>query len=206
MWCWDVTWLPSCIKGKYYYLYMIMDMFSRKVVAWCVYTKEDSRLAKDIFARALHENNIKSGQLTVHADNGAIMKGRVLLSLFDLLCVTASYSRPHTSNDNAFAESVFSTFKGRVLFPESFLSLEGAMQYCNEFFRWYNEKHLHSGLDYLAPSSVHKGAHHEILDKRNANLEQMRKRHPSRHGSKKKYYKVPEFVELKHKSTIRMAA
>jgi transposase InsO family protein len=104
VWCWDITWLDAPLKGTYFYLYMAIDMFSRKVVAWEVYAKEDGTLARDLFAEAMKAEGIQPGTLLIHADNGRPMRSHQLRTLFDVLQVNASYGRPHTSNDNAFAE------------------------------------------------------------------------------------------------------
>lgn len=206
VWCWDITWLDAPLKGTYFYLYMVIDMFSRKVVAWEVHSKEDGTLARDLIAQALEDEGIPPGRITIHADNGRPMRSRSLRSLFDLLNVTASYGRPHTSNDNAFAESLFATFKGRVSYPEAFTSLESARAFCLEFFTWYNNFHLHSRLDYTTPMCVHQGLHAEIFERRNNLLEENRRAHPSRHGGQKKVYSIPSEVRLKHRTTMTEAA
>lgn len=199
IWCWDITWLESRTKGRYLYLYMIIDMFSRKVVGWDVAAQENGPLAKALFARTLEAEGVSEHQLIVHSDNGKPMRSRTLRALYTLLKVTASYGRPHTSNDNAFAESLFATFKGRVAFPEYFRTIEAARAFCAEFFQWYNDEHRHSGLDYVTPSQVHTGAHLDIFARRNALLEQHRLQHPKRHGGQPKIYGLPDIVRLKHR-------
>lgn len=202
VWCWDITWLDAPLKGTYFYLYMAIDMYSRKVVAWEVFSKEDGALARDLFAQALEAEGIPPGQITIHADNGRPMRSNSLRGLFELLNVTASYGRPHTSNDNAFAESLFATFKGRVSFPEYFTDLQSARVFCLEFFTWYNCFHLHSRLDYVTPMSVHEGLHPAIFSNRNSLLEASRLAHPSRHGGKRKTYGIPKEVRLKHRTSM----
>jgi putative transposase len=206
VWCWDITWLESRTKGRYFFLYMIIDMYSRKVVGWDVYAKESGMLARALFARTLEAEGVKAHQITVHADNGKPMRSRTLRALFDLLKVTASHGRPHTSNDNAFAESLFATYKGRVAFPEYFVTLEAAQTYSNVFFSWYNTEHLHSALDYVSPVCVHEGRHYEIFAKRNALMAEHRHIHPKRHGGPIKTYGIPETVRLKHRTAVRNAA
>lgn len=204
VWCWDITWLPSNIQGKYFYLYLIIDMYSRFIIDWEVHTSEDGVLARQLFARAFAVNNInESLMLNVHADNGASMRSRKLNELFHLLSVRASHSRPHTSNDNAFAESVFSTLKGRVLYPEYFITKDGAEIFVKQFVDWYNYEHKHSGLDLLSPYEVHTSTHHNVLKERNKVLENNRYLHPSRHGTKNELYQLPEMVELKHRVTLK---
>jgi len=199
VWCWDISWLESPVIGKYFYLYMIIDLFSRKVVGWGVASQESGALARKIFAHALDAEGVCADQLIVHADNGKPMRSRTLLKLFELLAVTPSFGRPHTSNDNAYAESLFATFKGRVAYPEHFRSLAAAREYCAAFFVWYNTEHLHSGLDYLTPAQVHSGEHLEVFARRNAQLEEHRRLHPQRHGGKAKVFAIPGTVRLKHR-------
>ena len=199
VWCWDITWLESALLGKYFFLYMIIDMYSRKVVGWSVHAKENGRFARDLFARTLAAEGVRKDQIVIHADRGKPMRSRTLRALFNLLGVLASYSRPHTSNDNAYAESLFATFKNRVAFPQYFVSIEAAESYCEQFFAWYNDSHFHSGLDNVTPSTVHAGFHGQVFAKRNALLEQHRLEHPTRHGGRKKVFGLPEAVELKHR-------
>jgi len=206
VWCWDITWLDAPLKGTYFYLYMAIDMFSRKVVSWEVYAKEDGTLARDLFAEAMKAEGIAPGTLLVHADNGRPMRSHQLRTLFDVLQVTASYGRPHTSNDNAFAESLFATFKGRISFPEFFGSVQSARDFCLEFFTWYNGFHLHSSLDFVSPKSVHEGEHVEIFANRNLLLERNRIAYPSRHGGKAKVFGIPSEVRLKHRTSMTALA
>jgi putative transposase len=202
VWCWDITWLEAPIKGTYFYLYMIIDMYSRKVVGWDVFAKEDGTLARVLFAQALVAEHIPAGQITVHSDNGKPMRSTSLRSLFDMLSVTASYGRPHTSNDNAYAESLFATFKGRVAFPEYFSSIESASAYCLEFFTWYNCFHMHSGLDFVTPQTVHNGLEAKVFEHRNMLMETNRNTHPSRHGGNKRIFGIPSEVRLKHRTIM----
>jgi putative transposase len=199
VWCWDITWLESGTEGKYFYLYLVMDMFSRKIVAWEVFAKEDGRFARILFAAAFAAEGVVSYQITVHADNGKPMRSCTLNRLFNRLHVTASHSRPHTSNDNAYAESLFATMKGRVLYPDFFPSIDAARDYCACFVSWYNDTHLHSSLDYVTPSAVHDGVHIEQYAKRNELLEGERLAHPSRHGGRKKVFGMETTVRLKHR-------
>lgn len=202
VWCWDITWLDAKVKGTYYYLYMVIDMFSRKVVAWNVYAKEDGALARAMFAEALEVEGIPAGQVTVHSDNGKPMKSVTLRSLFEKLSVAASYGRPHTSNDNAYAESLFATLKGRISFPAYFASIESAHAFCIEFFTWYNCFHMHSSLDFVTPQTVHNGNHVDVFEKRNRLLEVNKQCHPARHGGRQRVFGIPKEVRLKHRIAI----
>lgn len=199
VWCWDITWLPTSVRGKYFYLYLIIDMYSKYIVDWEVHSTEDGELAKSLFSRAVENRGQSENSLLVHADNGAPMRSQTLNAFFSQMSIVATHNRPHTSNDNAFAESIFATLKGRVLFPDYFHTLEASVSYVEEFVAWYNFDHQHSSIDYLRPFEVHFGEHITILKKRNEQLSLNRIKHPSRHGKIQKTYKVPKFVELKHR-------
>ena len=203
VWCWDITWLPSRVRGRYFFLYMIIDMFSRKIVGWAVHTVEDGKFARDLFNSAFSSEGVLEGQIIVHADNGKPMRSLTLQAMFELRGILASHGRPHTSNDNAFAESLFATLKGRVIYPEYFDSLEAAEAFCAQFVSWYNEQHLHSALDFVTPNDVHTGRHVEIFARRNALLEEHRLCFPQRYGSRKKVYGIEETVKLKHRVSLK---
>jgi putative transposase len=206
VWCWDITWLPSNVRGKYFYLYLIIDMYSRLIIDWEIHTSEDGVIARQMFSRAFELYGIDENTLLIiHADNGQTMRSVTLNELFNILSVQASHSRPHTSNDNAFAESIFSTLKGRVLYPDCFMTIENAESFTTQFVDWYNFEHKHSGLDYLSPNEVHLCEHEEVLKQRNIMLEDNRELHPSRHGTRNKIYQIPNVVELKHRVTLKKA-
>ena len=187
-------------------MYLIIDMYSRFIVDWEVHTSEDGVLARSMFMRAVADHGLEGTGLNVHADNGAAMRSETLNNFFMRMSVKATHSRPHTSNDNAFAESVFSTLKGRVLYPEYFSTMEGSELFVEQFVEWYNYDHQHSSLDYLKPYEVHYGNHKELLSKRNNIMEGNRIKHPSRHGGRKKRYAIPEKVQQKNRVTCRMAS
>lgn len=204
VWCWDITWLHSEVTGKYYYLYLIIDMYSRYIVGWSLHTKEDGKLAQLLFAETIQKHRPDQDvSLLVNADNGKPMRSKDLKPLFEKLHVMSSHSRPHTSNDNAFAESIFSTMKSRVVYSEYFVSIEDAERFVIEFVDWYNNEHLHSGLDLLSPCAVHFGYHQDILDRRNALLEKARELHPERFGGRKKLFRIGDTVSLKHRIPLQ---
>jgi putative transposase len=203
VWCWDITWLSSRVRGRYFFLYMIIDLFSRKIVGWSVHTREDGQYARSLFNSAFASEAVMAGQITVYADNGKPMRSQTLQSMFELLGVTASHGRPHTCNDNAFAESLFATMKGRVIYPDAFQSREDAESFCATFVTWYNEEHLHSELDFVTPNDVHSGRHHEIFARRNALLEEHRASFPQRYGTRKKVYGLDDIVEFKHRVSLK---
>ena len=154
-WSWDITKLKGPVKWSYFYLYVVLDIFSRYVVGWMVATLENSSLAKTLIAQSCSQQHIVSGDLTLHADRGSPMKSKtVALTLADL-GVVKSHSRPHVSNDNPYSEAQFKTLKYRPDFPSRFGSLSDARQFCRKFFHWYNSEHIHSGIGLNTPEDVH---------------------------------------------------
>src|SRR5438132_576706 len=151
LWSWDITKLLGPTKWTYYYLYVMLDVFSRYVVGWMLAHRELARLAEKLIAESCERQGIAPGQLTVHADRGAAMTSKPVALLLADLGVTKSHSRPHVSNDNPFSESQFKTMKYRPDFPERFGSIQDARAHCHVFFPWYNTEHHHSGLGLLTP-------------------------------------------------------
>lgn len=157
VWSWDITKLLGPEKWTYYYLYVILDIFSRYVVGWMVSHRETAVLAQDFIAETAAKQGIAPDSLTLHADRGTSMTSKPVACLLADLGITKSHSRPHVSNDNPYSESQFKTLKYRPGFPERFLSLELARAFCGPFFRWYNEEHHHSGIGLHTPATVHYG-------------------------------------------------
>jgi len=157
-WSWDITKLHGPTKWTYYYLYSIIDIYSRYTVGWMVATKESKELAERLLGDTIAKQNVKRDQLTIHADRGSSMASKPVAFLLADLGVTKSHSRPHCSNDNPFSESQFKTLKYRPDFPATFGSLEDARAFCGRvFFPWYNHEHRHSGIGMHTPSDVHHG-------------------------------------------------
>jgi putative transposase len=180
VWSWDITKLKGPSKWTYYYLYTILDVYSRYVVGWMVAYQESAKLAEELIAETCRRQNIERGSLTVHADNGSSMKSAVVAQLLADLGVIKTHSRPHVSNDNPFSESAFKTLKYRPDFPERFSTIEEARMFCQDFYRWYNHEHRHSGIAMLTPASVHYQQHGPILKTRAAVLVKAFKEHPER--------------------------
>jgi len=157
VWSWDITKLLGPEKWTYYYLYVILDIFSRYVVGWMVSHRETAELAQDFIAETAAKQGILPDTLTLHADRGTSMTAKPVACLLADLGITKSHSRPHVSNDNPYSESQFKTLKYRPGFPARFLSIELARSFCGPFFRWYNEEHHHSGLGLHTPAAVHYG-------------------------------------------------
>ncbi len=154
-WSWDITKLKGPVKWSYYYLYVVLDIFSRYVVGWMVATQESSSLARTLIGQSCTKQRIQSGRLTLHADRGASMKSKALALLLADLGVTKSHSRPHVRDDNPYSESQFKTLKYRPQFPQRFGSIQDAREFCRKFFRWYNSQHRHSGIGLHTPEDVH---------------------------------------------------
>jgi len=157
VWSWDITKLLGPATWTYYYLYVILDIFSRYVVGWLVAHAESARLAERLIAATCETQAIRPGQLTVHADRGSSMTSKPVALLLADLGITRTHSRPHVSNDNPFSEAQFKTLKSRPEFPERFASAEAARAFCHPFFTWYNTEHRHGGIGWLTPAMVHYG-------------------------------------------------
>jgi putative transposase len=180
LWSWDITKLLGPAKWTYYYLYVLLDVFSRYAVGWLLAHRESAHLAEKLIAESCERQRIVPGQLTVHADRGSAMTSKpVALRLADL-GVTKSHSRPHVSNDNPFSESQFKTMKYRPDFPDCFGSLEHWRSFCSDFFPWYNTEHHHVGLGLFTPHDVHYGLAAAKREQRTRVLAGAFARHPER--------------------------
>jgi len=157
VWSWDITKLHGPAKWTYFYLYVIIDIYSRQVVGWMVAGRESSALAERLLADTIRKHGVDRDQLTIHADNGSSMASKPVALLLADLGVTKSHSRPHVSNDNPYSEAQFKTLKYRPDFPRQFGSLEDARGFCQRFFDWYNNAHRHSGIGFHTPADIHYG-------------------------------------------------
>ncbi len=180
VWSWDITKLKGPAKWNYYHLYVIIDIFSRRVVGWMVADRESAELAKQLILDTIKKQQVDPTGLTIHADRGASMRSKAVALLLSDLGVTKTHSRPYTSNDNPFSESQFKTMKYRPDFPERFGSLEDARAFCNRFFEWYNTEHYHGGIAMLTPHTVHYGQSQTALDARGAVLQKAYAANPER--------------------------
>jgi putative transposase len=204
LWSWDITKLRGPGKYTYYYLYVIIDVYSRYVVGWCVSYRESAQVAEALLLDACLQQGIERGQLTIHADRGSAMTSKAVAQLLSDLGVEKTHSRPHVSNDNPHSEAQFKTLKYRPNFPEMFGSLQDARIFCCEFFAWYNQEHRHSGIAMLTPQTVHNGKAQETIANRQSVLEaayaanpQRFVRHAPRHES------LPEAVWINAPETDR---
>ncbi len=180
VWSWDITKLLGPAKWTYFYLYVLLDIFSRYVVGWMVAHRESATLAKKLIQQSTIKQAIRPGQLTVHADRGSSMTSKPVALMLADLGVTKTHSRPHVSNDNPFSEAQFKTLKYRPEFPDRFGSIEDARAFCLGFFDWYNNEHYHSGLALLTPATVHYGETATVLARRRAILAAAYAQHPER--------------------------
>jgi putative transposase len=157
LWSWDITKLLGPAKWTYYYLYVILDIFSRYVVGWTVQYRESASVAKALIAQSLTQHGIAPGQLTIHADRGSAMTSKPVAFLLADLGVTKTHSRPYTSTDNPYSEAHFKTLKYCPGFPDRFGSVEDSRTFCQPFFDWYNHEHRHTGIGLMTPAAVHFG-------------------------------------------------
>lgn len=187
VWCWDMTYLPAEVAGRWFYLYLILDLYSRKIVGVEVHDRDDAEHAALLVKRAALAEGIHAmtTKPVLHGDNGATLKATTVLAMLHWLGVKPSYSRPRVSDDNAYAESLFRTAKYRPEFPATgFADLDSARQWAAAFVRWYNHDHRHSGIRYVSPAQRHAGADHAILAQRHALYCQARERNPRRWSGK----------------------
>jgi putative transposase len=180
VWSWDITKLLGPEKWTYFYLYVIMDVFSRYIVGWMIAPRESAALAEQLIAQTCLRENIKPGQLTIHADRGSAMTSKPVALLLADLGVTKTHSRPHVSNDNPYSEAQFKTLKYRPDFPGRFGSIQDARGFCRRFLAWYNQQHRHSGIAMMTPESVHLGRTDEIMAVRQRTLTNAYERNPER--------------------------
>jgi putative transposase len=184
VWSWDVTWLRGPTKGQYYYLYVLLDIYSRCVVGWTLARRESADIAARLIRAACDKQQIRPDQLTIHADRGAVPTSRELADLYDVLGARRSHSRPHVSDDNPYSEAHFKTLKYTHDYPDRFASYDDAHAFCVRFVDGYNHHHRHSGIAFLAPADVHYGRTEAILCVRAAALHAAYEAHPERfvHG------------------------
>jgi putative transposase len=180
LWSWDITKLLGPAKWTYFYLYVILDVFSRYVTGWMVAYRESAELAKLLIEESCKKQHIQPGQLTLHADRGTSMSSKPVAFLLADLGVTKTHSRPHVSNDNPYSESQFRTLKYRPEFPDRFGCIQDSRAFSQGFFRWYNEEHRHSSLGLLTPTMVHYNQTTRVLEQRQQVLDTAYQLHPER--------------------------
>ncbi len=193
VWSWDITKLKGPVAWTYYYLYVILDIYSRYIVGYMIAHRESAALAKRLIRESYEKQHITEGQLCVHADRGSSMKSKAVANLLVDLGVTKTHSRPYVSNDNPYSESQFKTLKYSPGFPNRFGSIQDARLFCRSFFSWYNTEHKHSGIGYVTPEQVHYGRAQNIVEHRAKVLESAFKEHTKRFkGKMPKPFPLPE--------------
>lgn len=195
VWSWGIIYLPEPIKGMHYYLYLIIDIYSRDIVGWEVWEEESAEYASRLIRKAFMNQHLHDGKqpLVLHSDNGSPIKGATLLATLYDLGITVSRSRPRVSNDNAYSESIFKTCKYRPDFPDKgFASLDLSRQWCLQFVRWYRHDHRHSGICFVTPSQMHEGIADNILEKRRRLYEAARTEHSLRWSGKTRDWSLPK--------------
>jgi putative transposase len=180
VWSWDITKLAGPAKWTCFYLYVILDIFSRRVVGWCVADAESAVLFKSLFDDTIKKHAVPPGQLTLHADRGGPMKAKATALMLADLGVTKSHSRPHTSNDNPFSEAHFKTLKYQPQFPKRFGCIADAKDFCRDFFTWYNQDHHHVGIGLMTPDQVHYGQADDVHAARQRTLDRAFSTNPER--------------------------
>lgn len=209
IWTWDITYLRGPVKGSFYYLYLILDIWSRKIVGACVHDRECNELASALFQDAVMSENADPSRLVLHSDNGGPMKGATMLATLQKLGVVASFSRPRVSDDNPYSESIFRTLKYRPEYPRGcFESLAAARRWVDGFIAWYNNSHQHSALRFVTPAARHDGREEEILKQREAVYAAAKQRHPERwSGRTRNWCPVGDvFLHKKETGSMEMKA
>lgn len=197
VWTWDITYLKGPVVGTFFYLYLIVDIFSRKIVGYSVHESESSEHAARLVEAACRREGIGKDTLVIHQDNGAPMKGATLKATLEKLAVLASYSRPHVSDDNPFSEALFRTLKYRPEYPTTpFGSLEAAMAWVERFVHWYNTAHRHSAISFVTPDQRHEGLDVELLSHRHEVYQKARAKHPERWSGRTRNWQRTEAVYL----------
>lgn len=206
VWSWDITYLHSPVRGMFFYLYMIVDVWSRKIIAATVFDMESMEFSAMLIANACSTHNVKPDSLVLHSDNGGPMKGSTMLVTLQSLGVVPSFSRPMVSDDNPYSEALFRTMKYRPCYPSKpFENLADAQVWVDEFTSWYNTRHLHSAIRFVSPDDRHYGREHSILAKRQDIYNQARLLHPNRWAKKTRNWNPILLVRL-NPATEKLAA
>lgn len=202
VWTWDITYLPSPVRGEFFYLYMVMDLYSRKIISWQVHDREDATLASGLIREGCRLEGISNDQIVLHSDNGSPMKGATMLATLQQLGVMPSFSRPSVKNDNPYSESLYKTLKYRPWYPQSpFKGLEEARDWVEAFAHWYNLEHRHSRLEYVTPNQRHTGQDKLILAHRRAVYQRAKNKNPERWSGQTRTWTAPAEVILNKQRT-----
>ena len=207
VWSWDITYLPTTVRGRFLYLYLIMDVWSRRIVGWEVFERESAHHAAQLFARVCGETGIDPAGLVLHSDNGGPMRGSTMVATLQWLGVVPSFSRPHVSNDNPYSEALFRTLKYAAAYPKlPFAGRDTATRWVERFVAWYNAEHHHSGIRYVTPDDRHAGRDAAILARRHALYTSARTANPERWSRSTRNWAPVGHVILHPASLIAAAA
>lgn len=209
VWSWDITYLRAPVRGSFFYLYLIEDVYSRSIVGWEVREEESADAAAELMERTCKDLDVDTERLHLHSDNGGPMKGATMLATLQRLGVVASFSRPRVSDDNPYSEALFRTLKYRPGFPSRpFRDIQEARDWISGFVRWYNTQHLHSALKFVTPNDRYRGRDKAILAARHRVYAQARKRHPQRWSSETRDWSpaLPAVLNPHHVITTEAAA
>ncbi len=185
VWSWDITWLPTTVRGIYLHLYLMMDVWSRRIVGWCIAHGDSADIAADLITRACREGSVDPRGLVLHSDNGKPMRASTMIATLQWLGVVPSFSRPHVSDDNPYSESLFRTLKHTPAYPRTpFAGIETAERWVARFVDWYNNEHRHSAIRYVTPNERHNGREREVLERRHRLYQLAKRSNPNRWTSK----------------------
>ena len=181
VWSWDITWLPTDVRGVYLHLYLIMDVWSRRIVGWRIADGDSAQIAAELITEACRDGDVDPRGLVLHSDNGKPMRANTMIATLQWLGVVPSFSRPHVSDDNPYSESLFRTLKHTPAYPQTpFAPITAAQRWMSRFTGWYNGEHRHSGIRYVTPNERHDGRERDILDRRHQLYELARRSNPER--------------------------
>jgi transposase InsO family protein len=181
VWSWDITWLPTDVRGVYLHLYLIMDVWSRRIVGWRIADGDSAQIAAELITEACRDGDVDPRGLVLHSDNGKPMRANTMIATLQWLGVVPSFSRPHVSDDNPYSESLFRTLKHTPAYPQTpFATITAAQRWMTRFTGWYNGEHRHSGIRYVTPNERHEGRERDILDRRHQLYELARRSNPER--------------------------
>jgi putative transposase len=181
VWSWDITWLPTLVRGRFFFLYLVMDVWSRRIVGWTIANSESPDIAAELITRTCDDGDVDPHGLVLHSDNGKPMRGNTMISTLQWLGIVPSFSRPHVSDDNPYSEALFRTLKHAPAYPRlPFANLEAAQRWVARFVAWYNGEHRHSAIRYVTPDERHFGRERTVLNNRHAVYQRARRAVPER--------------------------
>jgi len=206
VWSWDISYLPTQVRGLYFYLYVIVDIYSRKIVGWNIHPTESSDYAASLIKQACLDENVKQDQLVLHSDNGSPMKGITMLEMLKKLGVAPSFSRPSVSDDNPYSEALFKTLKYHPTFPfeKKFSVIKESRVWCEKFVFWYNHEHLHSALKFITPCHRHTGIDQDIRQKRALVYQEAKNKCPARWSRNTRNWTLSSTVTLNPNRKLKL--